>query len=57
MSEPRFLTVEQVGWLHQKTIERFGGLHGLRDSFLLEAEVIRLPCSLFPLTPVIAFGA
>lgn len=40
MNEPRFLTVEQVGSLHQMAIERFGGLHGVRDSFLLEAAVI-----------------
>ena len=40
MKEPRFLTVEQIGRLHQKTIERFGGLHGVRDPFLLEAAVI-----------------
>ena len=29
VNEPRFLTIEQVGRLHQKTIERFGGLHGI----------------------------
>ena len=40
MNEPRFLTVEQVGRLHQRTIERFGGLHGVRDTFVLEAAVI-----------------
>ncbi len=40
MNEPRFLTVEQVGRLHQKAIERFGGLHGVRDPLLLEAAVI-----------------
>ena len=40
MNEPRFLTVEQVGKLHQKTIELFGGLPGVRDPQLLEAAVI-----------------
>ena len=40
MSEPRFLTVEQVERLHRRLIELFGGLHGLRDPLLLEAAVI-----------------
>jgi death on curing protein len=40
MSEPRFLTVEQVERLHQRLIEHFGGLHGLRDPGLLEGAVI-----------------
>lgn len=39
MSEPGFLTVEQVEWLHQVAIDRFGGSHGLRDRFRLEGAV------------------
>jgi len=40
MSEPFFLTVEQVERLHKKLIERFGGTHGLRDPLLNEGAVI-----------------
>jgi len=40
VSEPRFLTVEQVKNLHGKLISRFGGAHGLRDPHLFEAAVI-----------------
>jgi len=36
MSEPLFLTVEQVERLHEKLIDRFGGTHGLRDPLLFE---------------------
>lgn len=41
MNEPRFLTLEQVDKLHRKAIERFGGLHGVRDTSLLESAVIQ----------------
>jgi death-on-curing protein len=37
----RFLTVEAVEALHTKTIDRFGGSHGLRDRGLLESAVAR----------------
>ena len=40
MSEPRFLTLEQVKRLHRRVIELFGGTHGLRDPLLLEGAVI-----------------
>jgi hypothetical protein len=40
LSEPRFLTVEQVERLHRKLIDRFGGTHGLRDPQLFEGAVI-----------------
>ena len=29
MSEPFFLTVQQIEGLHKKLIDRFGGTHGL----------------------------
>jgi hypothetical protein len=31
MSEPSFLTAEQVEWLHQVAINRFGGSPGLAE--------------------------
>lgn len=34
MSEPRFLSVEQVDRLHKKVIDLFGGTHGLRDPMI-----------------------
>jgi death on curing protein len=37
----RFLAVEAVEALHTKTIDRFGGSHGLRDRGLLESAVAR----------------
>jgi hypothetical protein len=40
MSEPQFLTVEQVERLHVKLIDRFGGSQGLRDPILFEGAVI-----------------
>jgi len=40
MSEPRFLTVEQVERLHERIIDLFGGTHGLRDPLLFEGAVI-----------------
>jgi prophage maintenance system killer protein len=39
MSEPGFLNVEQVEWLHQVAIDRFGESHGLRDRLQLEGAV------------------
>ncbi|HWL53387.1 MAG TPA: type II toxin-antitoxin system death-on-curing family toxin [Chthoniobacteraceae bacterium] len=41
MNEPLFLTAEQVERLHQKLIDCFGGLHGLRDPLLYEGAVIQ----------------
>jgi death-on-curing protein len=40
MSEPSFLTVDQVERLHENLIDRFGGSHGLRDRLLLEGAVL-----------------
>jgi hypothetical protein len=40
MSEPSFLTVDQVERLHQRLIDRFGGSHGLRDRLLFEGAVL-----------------
>ena len=46
MSEPRFLTLEQVERLQAKLIDRFGGTHGLRDPLLYEGAVIH-PCNVY----------
>lgn len=40
MSEPSFLSIEQVERLHENLINRFGGLHGLRDRLLFEGAVL-----------------
>ncbi|HXF69902.1 MAG TPA: type II toxin-antitoxin system death-on-curing family toxin [Thermoflexus sp.] len=37
----RFLTVEQVLFLHARLIEETGGAHGVRDLSLLESAVAR----------------
>lgn len=39
MSEPVFLTFEQVERLHQKSISRFGGTQGVRDRGLFERAI------------------
>jgi death-on-curing protein len=39
MSEPFFLTVDDVQFLHRLSIERFGGTLGVRDMNGLEAAV------------------
>ena len=39
MSEPVFLTIQEVERLHQKLIARFGGSSGIRDRGLLEGAV------------------
>lgn len=39
MDEPRFLTSDEVLYLHTLQIQRFGGLDGLRDSGLLESAL------------------
>jgi len=39
VSEPVFLTVDQVERLHQKSISRFGGASGVRDSGLFESAI------------------
>ena len=37
----RYLNSEQIKLIHQELIERFGGLHGMRDESLLESAVGR----------------
>lgn len=37
----RFLSVEEVLYIHFQVIDRFGGLHGVRDSGGLESAVAR----------------
>jgi death-on-curing protein len=39
VSEPSFLTVAQIELLHQKSISRFGGASGVRDSGLFESAI------------------
>lgn len=39
MKEPVFLTVDDVIYLHQDQIERYGGTHGIRDNGLLSSAV------------------
>jgi death-on-curing protein len=38
-SEPRFLTREAVDAIHEDQIDRFGGLHGVRDENALEPAI------------------
>lgn len=40
MSEPEFLSVEQVETLHRLALERYGGQDGLRDPAGFESAVI-----------------
>ena len=41
MSDPIFLTLEQVQIAHAMGIKRFGGLSGVRDEGMLEAATIQ----------------
>jgi len=41
MSEPSWLTLEQVILIHQKMIDLFGGTHGIRDEGLLQSALAR----------------
>jgi death-on-curing protein len=41
MSEPRWLTLEQVRVAHEKQLARFGGPAGLRDEGALESAMMR----------------
>ena len=41
MSEPIFLTVRDVEFLHERSIARYGGTLGLRDRSGLEAAVMQ----------------
>jgi death on curing protein len=38
-SEPRFLTREAIDAIHEDQIDRFGGLHGVRDENALESAI------------------
>ena len=39
MKDPRFLTVEEVQYLHQRALTKYGGAPGLRDNNLLKSAV------------------
>ncbi len=41
MSEPNWITRDEVERLHMKVIEAAGGSHGLRDASLLESAIAR----------------
>lgn len=41
MTEPRWLTVDEVIRLHTIQLAAFGGVPGIRDRGLLESAVIR----------------
>lgn len=41
MEEPRWLSCDLVLKLHQRSIERFGGSHGVRDEGLMLSAVAR----------------
>lgn len=43
----RFLTTEEVLYIHYQVIDRFGGLHGVRDIGGLESAVARPQSSVF----------
>lgn len=43
----RFLTVEEVLYLHFQVIDRFGGLHGVRDIGGLQSAVARPQTTVF----------
>ncbi len=36
-----FLTLEQIVFIHEDQVERYGGSHGIRDLGLLESAVLR----------------
>ncbi len=36
-----YLTVEQIIFIHNRSVERFGGVYGMRDRGLLESSVAR----------------
>lgn len=43
----RFLTIEEVLYIHFQVIDRFGGLHGVRDIGGLESAVARPRTTVF----------
>ena len=46
MDEPVFLTVEEVLEIHRRSIERYGGSHGVRDVGLL-LSALAMPSATF----------
>lgn len=40
MSEPDFLTVEEVLLIHDEQIKEYGGIHGIRNKGLLESAAM-----------------
>lgn len=42
MSDPVFLTLDQVLEIHRRQIERFGGSEGVRDISLIESALFHL---------------
>ena len=46
MSEPVFLTIEQVKTLHRLALDRHGGQDGVRDAATLESAVMH-PCNVW----------
>ena len=46
MSDPVFLTIDQVKTLHRIALDRYGGQDGVRDASTLESAVIQ-PCNLW----------
>ena len=39
MSEPTFITLEQVHYLHSESLKRFGGSEGIRDQGQIESAL------------------
>jgi death-on-curing protein len=39
VSEPVFLTIADVEYLHRESISQFGGVHGVRDRGLFESAI------------------
>ena len=39
MTEPDFLSLEDVLWIHEQQLELYGGQAGLRDPGLLESAI------------------
>jgi len=50
MSDPAFLTIEQVKTLHRTALDQYGGQDGVRDAATLESAVMN-PCNVRPGTP------
>ena len=46
MSDPVFLTIEQVKALHRIALDQYGGQDGVRDSATLESAVMH-PCNVW----------